>query len=232
MKLPASIRRLARHSSGVAMTEFALGLPIMLTAGMWGIEEANYALVNMKIGQLASQIADNASRVGDPSMLQERKIYESDINDLLLGAQIQGGKGIDLYNRGRVFISSLEVNPANSRQYIHWQRCRGSKRVTSSYGAEGYGLASVIPGMGPAGREVIAQPGGAVIFVEINYTYKPLISERFLGTPDIKSIAAFTVRDSRDLNQIYQQVAASPDEVQACTNYEGAMAVSSNGSVG
>ena len=70
----AALRRLARNRSGVAMTEFALGAPFLLMAGLWGTEMANYALVNMKIGQLAVHIADNASRIGDTSMLQDRKI--------------------------------------------------------------------------------------------------------------------------------------------------------------
>ena len=47
------LRRLGRSRSGVAMTEFALGAPFLLTAGLWGTDMANYALVNMKIGQLA-----------------------------------------------------------------------------------------------------------------------------------------------------------------------------------
>lgn len=232
MSILQFLRRLRRHRSGVAMTEFALGAPFLLTTGLWSAEEANYALVNMKIGQLAAQIADNASRIGDTSMLQNRKIYESDINDLLLGAQIQGGRGIDLYSNGRVIISSLEVDPKTARQYIHWQRCRGAKKVASSYGAQGDGLTTVIPGMGPTGQEVSAQPGDAVLFVEINYTYQPLISARFLGSLDIRSIAAFNVRDSRDLSQIYQLATGTPDEVQNCTNYEGPMSVTSNGSVG
>ena len=82
MSLLSTLRRLLRHKSGVAMTEFALGAPFLLTAGLWGTEEANYALVNMKIGQLAVHIADNASRIGDTSTLQDRKIYESDLNDV------------------------------------------------------------------------------------------------------------------------------------------------------
>ena len=83
MSLLRNLRRLVRNSSGVAMTEFALGAPFLLMAGLWGTEEANYALVNMKIGQLAVHVADNASRVGDTSTLQNRRVYESDITALV-----------------------------------------------------------------------------------------------------------------------------------------------------
>lgn len=219
------LRRLVASVSGVAMTEFALGAPFLLTAGLWGAEEANYALVNMKISQLAEHLADNGSRIGDTSTLQNRRIYESDINDLIYGAQIQGGHGIELYDNGRVILSSLEVNSAGN-QYIHWQRCRGAKQVGSSYGLAG----DVLPrGMGPTGAKVMANDGDGVIFVEINYTYRPLISARFLGDLTIRSTAAFTVRDNRDLSQIYQRNPASPDPVQSCTDYKGNAVIGTHG---
>ena len=226
MKIAARWRALLRNYSGVAMVEFALGAPFLLTAGLWGAEEANYALVNIKISQMAEHIADNASRVGDTSTLQNRRIYESDINDLIYGAQVQSGSKINLYDNGRVIISSLEVNPSKS-QYIHWQRCRGAKTYNSVYGGEGKVLG--ISGMGPKNEEVTAEPGDAVIFVEINYTYQPLISKQFLGSLDIYSIASFTVRDSRDLTQIYQRNSASPDPVQTCKKFIGNAKVSANG---
>jgi hypothetical protein len=232
MSMLAALRRLIKNRSGVAMTEFALGAPFLLTAGLWGTETANYALVNMKVGQLAVHIADNASRVGDTSTLQNRKIYESDINDVIIGAQIQGGPSMRLYDNGRVIISSLqvgEVGAANEgEQYIQWQRCRGIKAAGSSYGDEGDVLAS---GMGPSGNEVIAQEGDAVIFVEIDYTYQPLISASFLGSRDIRSIASFTVRDDRDLSQIYQRDTSKPDPVQSCNAFTGNVTIGKNGDV-
>lgn len=219
--------KLARGTSGVAMTEFALGAPFLLMAGLYGVEMANYALVNMKISQMALHIADNASRIGDTSTLQNRKIYESDINDLLFGAQLQAGK-INLFDNGRVFVSSVEYN--GTQQYIHWQRCRGAKNVTSSYGNEGATLGTV--GIGPSGAEVAAQPNDAVIFVQINYTYQPLVTNKLISNPDIQAIASFTVRDSRDLTQIYQRDTAKPDPVQSCsTGKKGNMTISANGTL-
>ena len=223
-----NFRRLPGNTSGVAMTEFALGAPFLLMAGLWGIELANFALANMKVSQLALHIADNASRIGDTSTLQNRKIYESDLNDVIFGAQIQGGKAIGLYDNGRVFISSVEVNAESTTQYIHWQRCRGVKNVTSSYGNEGDSLGT--KGIGPLGDEVVAQPGDAVIFVQVNYTYQPMIAGKFFPNRDIHAIASFTVRDSRDLAQIYQRDPAKPDPVQSCTAAKkGAVTVSANG---
>ena len=226
----AALRALRRSCSGVAMTEFAMGAPFLLMAGLWGTEMANYALVNMKIGQLAVHIADNASRIGDTSMLQDRKIYEADINDVIYGAHMQAGPGINLYDNGRVIISSLEVKASAAggagQQYIHWQRCRGKKMSTSSYGKQGDVLTA---GMGPAGQEVLAMDGDAVIFVQISYTYQPLISAQFMGSLDMHSIAAFNVRDDRDLSQIYQREPGSPDAVQGCSAFTGTPSISPTG---
>src|SRR3546814_15437738 len=54
-------------------------------------------------------------------------------------------------------------------------------------------------GMGPAGHEVTAPRGGAVIFVEVAYTYQPLISSKVVPNVNMTEIAAMPVRDQRSL---------------------------------
>ena len=216
-----SFRRLARNRSGVAMTEFALSLPLLLTAGLYGTETAHLALMHMKVAQVAMQLADDGSRIGDTSTLTNRKIYESDINDLILGSSIQA-TGLDFYGHGRTIISSLEVTTdGTSQQYIHWQRCKGVKNWASHYGNAG----DLVTGMGAAGQQLTAPPGGAVIFVEVAYDYQPLISRRFFGPTTISTTAAFIVRDSRDLTQIYQLDPANPSPVADCSTYSDVPAV-------
>lgn len=216
------LKRLARTRSGVAMTEFALALPVLFTAGLFGVETAYQTAVQMEISQLAVHVADNASRIGDTSSLRDRKIYEADILDVLAGADIQGGERLGLYEHGRVILSSLEVVPdTEDQQYIHWQRCKGKKKVESSYGDAGDGLTGAgLKGMGPVGEEVIAFKGEAVMFVEIQYDYQPLIGDFIPHRETMTATAAFNVRDSRDLSQIYQRDPGSPDAVANCGTYE------------
>lgn len=215
------LHRIAKSRSGVAATEMALGLPFLLAAGLWGVETANLAIVHMRVNQLAVHVADNAARIGDTSSLEDRKIYEGDINDLLLGSNMQAGRALNFYDHGRTIISSLEVvDGTDDRQYIHWQRCKGEKVWASSYGVEGDGTDGSLVGMGPAGEEVMASPGDAVIFVEVAYEYQPLISERFIGDNTVKAIATFTVRDDRDLSQIFQRDPADPDAVASCAVHD------------
>ena len=218
------LRRLRRSRSGVAMTEFALAAPLLLTAGLYGTEVAWLALTHLKISQTAMHIADNASRIGDTTTLEQRRIYESDINDVFFGSNLQAGAQIDLYNRGRVIVSSLEVVPGSPsrQQYIHWQRCMGTKNWESSFGKEGDGIGNPnFAGMGPPGEEITAyDEQDAVIFVEIAYDYQPLFGDVFVRDTLINVHGAFNVRDSRDLTQIYQRRPSSPDPVASCDRFE------------
>ena len=226
-------RRLGPDLSGTAMTEFALALPLLLTVGLYGAETANLALVNMKVSQLAIHIADNGSRIGDTSVITNRPIFESDINDLLAGSNIQGGQALEFYERGRVILSSVEVfNSSMSCArggcpkgpkpdgtiFIHWQRCKGKKSWTSNYGDDGDTINS---GIGPAGEEVVPDPGNAVIFVEVAYDYRPLVSQRFFGATTIKAISSFTVRENIDLSGLQQRNPLAPNTPARCNVYNG-----------
>lgn len=209
----AFLRRLGLSERGVAAVEFALILPILLTALLYGGEMAWYMMVQLRVSQVTLQVADNASRIGDTSTLTNRKIYEGDINDVMLGANLDGGKVLNLLANGRVIISSLQVD-SSGRQVIQWQRCKGAKTATSTYGLQG----ELKPaGLGPTGQEVTAPANDAVIFVEVQYDYKPLITGALISNKTIKSTAAFNVRDSRDLTQVYQTSPAGT--VASCSTY-------------
>lgn len=215
----ALLARLRTCCTGLAATEFALTFPIILTLGLTGLEMCNRTIVTMQVNQIAVQLADNASRIGDQSMLLDQRIYESDMQDLFYGAELQAGQSLELYGRGRVIISSLEVVPNTTNQYIHWQRCMGQLNASSTYGNEGDGLSGGFPGMGPPGEEVQAFPDEAVMFVELFYEYEPLIGNPFGSPTRIHSRASFTVRDDRDLTQIYQKDPSNPSVVASCSTF-------------
>lgn len=218
------LRRLRRDASGVAMTEFALALPFILGVGLMGLETANRALIEMQVSQLAVQIADNGSRIGEHDVLEDRKIYEADINDLFYGAHIQSGQGVDLFTHGRVIMSSLQYDEDTDGQYIHWQRCLGTLVHDSRYGDVNTPQGDLASGMGPADAKVMAFEEAAVIFVEVAYTYQPLVGDTFaFGEQDVRAVASFIVRDDRDLSGIYQRDVNDPDPVASCDQYGGSI---------
>jgi Flp pilus assembly protein TadG len=250
--------RLARANSGVAMIEFAFSTPIVLMIGLYGLESANLALINLKISQIALTLADNSSRVGVIDSSQIEQLREVDMNDVLQAARSQGAS-IGLTTNGRITVSSLEAD-SNGNQKIHWQRCIGLKngnKYDSSYGitatnnpsngttydptagvntaispqpdnsASHPGSAAVGPAGGPAvvgmgdnaASAVKAPNSGGVMFVEINYDYKPIVGQWLFGAARIHYIASFIVRDNRDFTQIYNPVTSPVTPRATCNLY-------------
>ncbi len=212
-KLP--LKRLWRERSGVAMLEFAFSMPMVLFIGLYGMEVSNLAITNLRVSQVALNLADNASRVGMDTGLPEVQLREFDINDVLAGARVYG-KSFKLAERGRITLSALTHDGVAQR--IQWQRCLGLKRGAAW--ESHYGTTSVTAGsddtlankgtlrplgMGPAGQVVNAPPMSGVMFVEVNYEYEPLIGVRWIsnGATRIHYIASFIVRDRRNFSQIF-----------------------------
>jgi len=195
------IRRLRASESGVAAVEFALTAPIVLTIFLSGAELTNYTITKLRVSQIALHASDNGSRIGTMNSLSVKQISEAQINDLLIGASLQAGS-LDLLDRGKVVISSLENDSAHAgKMTVHWQRCYGNKVYSSAYGSQG---ANNLAYFGPPGKQITSVPsGGAVMYVEVAYNYKPLISSRLIPTATLTDVATMVVRDQRDLTQVY-----------------------------
>lgn len=219
MHMMHMMRRLLRDGSGASLIEFALALPVVFYMGGAGIEYTNMARVQMQISQITLDLADNASRVGLASNLAATQIRETDMNDVLAGARLQGN-GLGLTTNGRVTISSLEMVQQSYDtvpvQRIHWQRCIGLKSgsgYASSYGTTSATAGTdatvanagttMATGMGDTGYKVNAPTGAGVMFVEVNYTYQPFFGTMFVANKLMHYSASFVVRDLRDYSQIY-----------------------------
>ena len=195
-------RRLSGDTSGLALIEFAFAAPLVLGMGMLGTDTAYLVITHLQISQIAMQVADNASRVGEQDVLTARKVFERDIAETLIGAE-KLGQNLDLYDNARVIISSLQRN-AQGGQWIAWQRCRGAVQHTSSYGVEGNGATGTsFPGMGVPGRYITASQGTAVMFVEVAFDYEPITPITVFENRRIVYTATFNVRDNRDLTRLY-----------------------------
>ncbi len=230
--LSSTISGLRDDRRGLALLEFAFSLPLVLGVGLYGVETANLALANMRISQIALNLADNASRVGVMQANNTTQLREIDVNDVLTAARLQGAPW-DLTTRGRIIVSSLEEK--NGAQLIHWQRCLGTSngadfdshygttKTTDGIDATSANAGTVITGgMGPTGGKVTAPPDSGVMFVEINYLYKPVVSTAWLpgGSARIHYIASFVVRDRRVFTQIYNPEPAATR--YTCNRYTAA----------
>lgn len=194
--------RLRRDGTGVAMIEFAYTVPVFMVLLGSGIELTNFAITHMRVSQVAVSLADNASRAKQSVVSGVPRIREVDVNEVFAAAELQTN-GLEIRERGRLILSSVETNPQGG-QWIHWQRCFGKAGHRSSYGQQGDGATGTsLNGIGPAGRQVAAEPGSAIMFVEVIYDYEPLMFGDFLDNAQIRKTAAMYVRDNRDLSAIY-----------------------------
>lgn len=201
-RIQTALRALWRDSRAAVMVEMAFTIPFLVTVGLAGIELGNLALVHTRVSQLGLQTADNAARIAAGSAMALPQIREVDVNEIFTGVAKQTAD-INFATRGRIFLSSLERN-AQGGQWVHWQRCFGNLNVASSYGKQGNGITGTgFTGMGPAGRQVTASAGTAVMFVEVVYDYEPLLFASWVGTKRIRSTAAFNVREPRDMSQLF-----------------------------
>lgn len=193
-------RNILRDVRGVALTEFAFALPILLVVTAFGLELANYVHAIKRIGDLAVMVTDNASRMGTRSEgLSVQQISEAEINDVFVGAQLQGNLP-NFERNGRVVLSSLQRN-ADGGQWIAWQRCYGEGAFSSAYGVEGEGeKGTSFEGMGPPDQRVQAPAGSSVMVTEIYYTYEPIFPITGVKTSPIAEFAAFNTRANRDLS--------------------------------
>lgn len=218
MKRPDILfRRLARDESGLAMVEFAVSLPILLSLGLGGLEVAHYGVANLRVSQIAMTAADNAARVREA-------ISETDVNELMAGARFVG-EDIGFAEHGRIILSSVENNAetSNSRkgQWIRWQRCTGKLRVASAYGPQDTGKADakLKDGLGQGANKITASPGTAVMFVEVSYQYQPVspFGKTLVGDRTLKYQSAFNVRQRN--NQAIQAGGVTSSGWATCDKY-------------
>lgn len=239
-RFAALARALRRDRSGVAMLEFALSLPLVLTTGGYGVELSFLSVTNLRVSQSAVNLADNASRVGTLAG-NVTQLSEADINDVLQGTKLES-QGIQLTTYGRITLSSLEkVQQAQDTapvQRIHWQRCLGmmagagydstypqtGPKPDASDGTTADTLANhpnegvAAPnGMGDSGKEVKALDNNGVMFVEVNYRYRPLFGSLFVSPQIIHYTQSFVVRDNRDFTRIYNPSPAAT--ASTCDKY-------------
>ncbi len=164
-----SIRRLAKADSGLAATEFAVLLPVLVLL-FFGLVEASTAMtVNRKVAISANTLADLAA--------QSETLLESDIDDLFEGviSIVEPNDTTTLQLRLVSVVLDEDGDPV-----VHWSR--------DSSGAAPYSAGSYYVNLDD--DEVLSSIGSLIV-VEMNYTYLPSMTNHVLETPivfDRKSI--------------------------------------------
>ena len=208
-------------TSGVALIEFAFALPVLMALGLMGLETANYAMAHLRVSNIAMLTADNAARVRD-------SIDEADVVELFTGAKMSGANIQFAQNGRIILSNLEPTGGGSGNpQWIRWQRCDGALNYSNpapnmrprtsagapiTNGTEIYNAdrftpnttnpssevtSPVIFGMGST-TTIAAQPGTAVMVVEVVYNYQPIIPNSFLAGRQIRYESAFNVRQRSD----------------------------------
>lgn len=214
------LNTLCANQSGLALTEFALSLPIMMMLSVSFVELGSYINAYTRVSQIALSVADNTGRI-------RQTIDVTDVDASMIGARI-AGENIKFAENGRIILSMVEVNGltgSNAGQKITWQRCFGAKNVSSSYGVENAGAtnATYAAGFGPTGNKIQAATGAGLMFVEVVYDYQPLFPvgdtlSKTLGGKRIRQIAAYPVRE-RSNNTLYNGSGITGNQLRLCSNF-------------
>ncbi len=201
--------QLFRDSSAVTVVEIGLATPFLMALSLTGGEVVNLTITHVRLNQLAITVADNASRAKQAQVNSAPQFREYDVDQVFTGAGLSV-KDLDFPTRGRIILSSLQVNSAGG-QWIQWQRCSGSNAYASRYGVQGTGATgTAFKGMGKGTSPMTADADTAIMFVEVAYNYRPLFFNQVITTTVLRKEAAVYVRDDRDLTKIYPTPGLTP----------------------
>lgn len=172
------IRAFARAERGIAVVEFALILPVMMTLFYGTIEVTRYVLITQKVEKLAHSIADVTS--------QEKKATRL-VLDQALAATSDIMSPYSMTDNGVVYITSLYRAPNTAQASVNWR----------------YPETSAFPEISKLGalNSIPTMPGGFtfderenVIAAEVYFRFSPLISSQFFGTTTIYRSAFYKPR--------------------------------------
>lgn len=170
--------RFMRAERGVAMVEFGLMLPVLMTLFYGAVEVTRYILITQKVEKLAHAAADviaQSSVVTIASLDQVMAATTDIMNPFTMGAD------------GHVIVSSLYRAVGIANATVNWRYEGGGTLLATSQ----LGAVAATPIM-PAGFTFEEREN--VIAAEAFYRFSPLISNQFFGTRTVYRVAFYKPR--------------------------------------
>ncbi|WP_411818117.1 TadE/TadG family type IV pilus assembly protein [Hyphococcus sp. DH-69] len=159
---PTSVlRRWRKADSGIAATEFAVLLPVLVLLFFGLIEASNAMTVNRKVAISANTLADLVA--------QSEEIKESEVDDLFAGVMeiIRPSDPTNMTLKLSSVVLDEDGNPV-----VHWSR--------DNNGGEPYAEGQEFTKLSD---DTIIPSIASLIIVEMSYTYQPSITNRVMDTP-------------------------------------------------
>ena len=175
---PHCILQFLRAQQGVAMVEFALALPLLMTVFLGTVEVTRYILITQKVEKLAHTVSDVTA--------QSKTVTNASLNQVVVAAS-DIMKPYSMNTNGRIIVSSLYRAPSATNGVVNWRyQGGGTLSATSKLGLEG-ATASMPSAFTFEERENI-------IAAEVYYRFSPLVTSAFFGTTTIYRVAFYKPR--------------------------------------
>lgn len=174
----STLRNFRRATHGMAMVEFALTLPVLLSMFYGAIEVTRYILIAQKTEKLAHTLADVTA--------QSRTVTTANLNQLMAAA----GDIMDPFAVGensRIYISSLYRAPGVAAATVNW-RYDGGGGLSDNGQLGAVGTTPTMPG------SFTFNERENVIAAEVYYRFEPLLTSDFFGTTTVYRVAFYKPR--------------------------------------
>jgi Flp pilus assembly protein TadG len=145
-----------KNTRGASMVEFALILPLLVTISLGIFETTNYILINNKLNEIASGIANWVSA----------QTSTATITDCLIGANLMG-TNYSFSSKGAVIVSGLQQVGSSTNQKLVWQQASlgGTSQITANSGS----------GVVQSAPFTLASEANLIV-VEVTFKYQPVFS--------------------------------------------------------
>jgi Flp pilus assembly protein TadG len=170
--------RFGLAQQGVAMVEFALMLPVLLTLFLGTVEVTRFVLVTQKVEKLAHTVSDVTA--------QSKTVTNATLNQVLV-ASSDIMNPYSLNTNGRVIISSLYRAPGTPDALVNW-RYQGAGTFSASSKLGAVGAKATMP------AAFTFDERENVIAAEVYYQFSPLFSGPFFGTTTLYRVAFYKPR--------------------------------------
>ncbi|WP_169546084.1 TadE/TadG family type IV pilus assembly protein [Sneathiella aquimaris] len=162
------IKAFAIDRTGVAMTEFAMMLPVLMILSAGSFEVARYALINQKMDRIVATLSDLVARSDGTSMT------ETEISNIIDSARYMA-RPFDFSNDSMIVLTSVQGR-TSAAPYILSQRVSGA--VTGGKSAIGEtinGDATLPPAFIDVGSGETLPETETLVVAELIYSYKPYL---------------------------------------------------------
>jgi len=162
-KLTADIKK---QEEGIAVLEFAIAVPVIVTLLMGTIDLVTYVIAHQRISRAAYTMSNLLTQM-------DKGLKEAQVSDMMLALN-RVSDPYDIATNGKATMTAIigkgpdGVEPDYFK--VAWQRCYGAGTGSSSYGAENTTVAqSSFP------VNTIVTSSQILIVTEITYNFEPML---------------------------------------------------------